>query len=47
MSKTQFSEQDMTREQWLPALACLSPVELRSCCNAHHGQLRPGTSGPA
>jgi len=30
MSKTQFSEQDMTREQWLPALAALSPVELRS-----------------
>ncbi len=30
MSKIQFSVQDMTREQWLPALACLSPVELRT-----------------
>jgi alpha-D-ribose 1-methylphosphonate 5-triphosphate synthase subunit PhnG len=30
MSKTQFSEQDMTREQWLPALACLSTVKLRN-----------------
>ena len=30
MPEAQFFEQDMTREQWLPALACLSAVELRT-----------------